>query len=94
MSAYFEQGEDLSKSETLIRIANKAGLEKRKAEKFLASGDGLVEVQYLQQSNNQRGITGVPFYIINDKYGISGAQPSSVFIEAIKDISEKVAIHN
>lgn len=94
MSAYFEQGEDLSKSETLVRIANKAGLEKSKAEKFLASGDGLVEVQYLQQSNHQRGITGVPFYIINDKYGISGAQPSSVFIEAIKDISERVAIHN
>ncbi len=94
MSAYFEKGEDLSKSETLIRIVSEAGLDENKAKKLLTSDDGFDEIEYLQQSNHQRGISGVPFYIINGKYGISGAQPSSTFIEAIREISGKVSIEN
>ena len=35
----------------------------------------------------QRGVNSVPFFIINDKYGISGAQPASVFLEAFQQVS-------
>jgi predicted DsbA family dithiol-disulfide isomerase len=56
---------------------------------LLCSDEGLVEVEYLEQLNTQRGVSGVPFYIVNDKYGISGAQPSSSFVSAFRDISEK-----
>ncbi|MNC96360.1 hypothetical protein D3C83_137170 [compost metagenome] len=38
------------------------------------------------------GITGVPFYIINNKYGVSGAQPSAAFIQAFEDIGSKVEV--
>ena len=35
----------------------------------------------------ERGVSGVPFFIINNKYGISGAQPSEVFLDAFKQIT-------
>lgn len=90
MNAYFVKGENLAKRETLIAIAAEAGLSKEKSEAMLQSDEGIAEVTYLEQLNHQRGISGVPFYIVNDKYGISGAQPTSAFVNAFNDIHEKM----
>lgn len=90
MNAYFVKGENLAKKETLIAIVAEAGLNKEKSETMLQSDEGIAEVAYLEQLNHQRGISGVPFYIVNDKYGISGAQPTSAFINAFNDIHEKI----
>jgi len=89
LNAYFEKGVDLTKDDNLIDVAESAGLDRNKAMALLCSDEGLVEVEYLEQLNTQRGVSGVPFYIVNDKYGISGAQPSSSFVSAFRDISEK-----
>ncbi|MCB0490782.1 MAG: DsbA family oxidoreductase [Cyclobacteriaceae bacterium] len=89
LNAYFEKGVDLTKDDNLIDVAESAGLDRNKAMALLSSDEGLVEVEYLEQLNTQRGVSGVPFYIVNDKYGISGAQPSSSFVSAFRDISEK-----
>ena len=91
MNAYFQQGINLSKNENLLDIVSDAGLERKKAEALLNSEEGLVEVEYLEQINQKRGINGVPYYIINHKYGISGAQPPSTFIKAFKDISLEIS---
>ena len=88
LNAYFEKGVDLTKDDNLIDVAESAGLDRNKAMALLSSDEGLVEVEYLEQLNTQRGVSGVPFYIVNDKYGISGAQPSSSFVSAFRDISE------
>jgi len=47
-------------------------------------------VKVEEQMNYQRGISGVPFYIINNKYGVSGAQPTEVFMNAFREISQEV----
>ncbi len=39
--------------------------------------------------NYQRGISGVPFYIINNKYGVSGAQPADAFMQAFREIGQE-----
>lgn len=91
LKAYFQQGIDLSKNENLLDIVSSAGLERKKAEALLNSEEGLVEVEYLEQINQKRGINGVPYYIINRKYGISGAQLPSTFIKAFKDISLEIS---
>lgn len=83
MKAYFEQGVDLSKTENVLDIAEKAGLDRKQTAAFLASTDGAQEVRKMEQLNYQRGISGVPFYIINNKYGVSGAQPSDVFFQIL-----------
>lgn len=91
MDAYFAKGEDLSSSDTLIRLASEAGLDRTKADKLIQSEEGITEVAYLEQLNQQRGIRGVPFYIVNDKYGISGAQPTATFVAAFREISNKTS---
>jgi len=91
MKAYFEEGIDLSKKENLIAVAVKAGLDGSKVKSWLESDEGLVEVESMERINYQRGISGVPFYIINNKYGVSGAQPAEAFIQMLTQVGTEVA---
>lgn len=84
--AYFTDGIDLSKNENLVKLATDAGMDKEKVELFLQSSTGAVEVEMAEQELSKLGISGVPFYIINNKYGISGAQQSEAFIKAFEEI--------
>jgi len=56
------------------------------------SEEGLTEVLFAEQLNQQRGISGVPFFIINDQFGISGAQPTEVFVKALTRIGTNVEL--
>jgi predicted DsbA family dithiol-disulfide isomerase len=85
--AYFTEGIDLSKTENLVAIAVAAGLDKEKTEAFLTSDAGKTEVELTELELQQSGITGVPFYVVDNKYGISGAQPSESFIKAFEEIA-------
>jgi predicted DsbA family dithiol-disulfide isomerase len=88
--AYFTDGIDLSKNENLIDVAVSAGLDKNKVEQFLESNTGVTEVVMAEQELQRLGISGVPFYIIEDKYGVSGAQPAETFIKAFEDIGKEI----
>ncbi len=92
MKAYFEDGVDLSKKENLVSIAVKQGLDEKKVKTLLDSEEGLTEVLFAEQLNQQRGISGVPFFIINDQFGISGAQPTEVFVKALTRIGTNVEL--
>lgn len=91
MKAYFEDGIDLTKEENLIDVVTAAGLDKVKAQQLLHSSEGLNEVISSERMSQQRGVSGVPFYIINDTYGISGAQQADVFIQALTQIGNTPA---
>lgn len=84
MKAYFTDGVDLSKPENLVLVAETSGLKKSDVEALLQSTSGLAEVEQAEKEMQELGITGVPFYIIQNKYGLSGAQPSATFIEVIE----------
>jgi predicted DsbA family dithiol-disulfide isomerase len=88
LKAYFEEGIDLSKKENLLAVAVKAGLNETKISSLLDSDEGLVEVELEEKMNYQRGISGVPYFIINNKYGVSGAQPTDVFKQALLEIAK------
>jgi predicted DsbA family dithiol-disulfide isomerase len=87
MKAYFTDGVDLTKKENLIHVASSVGLDANEVKLFLNSDEGLNEVVAEEKLNVQRGISGVPFFIINNHYGVSGAQPSDVFANAFLEIS-------
>lgn len=89
LKAYFEDGIDLSKKENLIKIAANAGLSAEKVKSLLESAEGLKEVELSEQMSHQRGISGVPYYIINNKYGVSGAQPPDFFARTFLEIAKK-----
>jgi predicted DsbA family dithiol-disulfide isomerase len=90
MKAYFEQGIDLTRKENIVSVAASAGLDAIKVASLLDSTEGLNEVDQMEQLNHQRGVSGVPFYIINNQYGISGAQPADVFVQALKQIGTEI----
>lgn len=94
LKAYFEEGVDLSKPENLITISVKAGLSEEKVATLLTSAEGQQEVIAAEQLNQKRGVSGVPFFIINDQYGISGAQPTEVFVQALTQIGSEVEAAN
>ena len=87
--AYFEKGIDLTLHENLVAIASSNGLDAIKTWELLKGDMGKEEVRAREVVNGKIGVTGVPFYIINDKYAVSGAQPAEVFIEALPDIASK-----
>jgi len=90
LKAYFEEGIDLTKKDNLLSVAASAGLNTTRVASLLDSEEGLPEVVQLEQLSYQRGVSGVPFYIINNQYGISGAQSSDVFIQALQQIGADI----
>lgn len=85
--AYFTDGIDLSRTENLVNICVQAGMDKSKVELFLQSSTGITEVEIAELELQKIGISGVPFYIIDNKYGISGAQHSESFIKVFEEIA-------
>jgi predicted DsbA family dithiol-disulfide isomerase len=84
--AYFTDGVDLSKKENVIDVAVSVGWEKEKAEAALADEAAVARVAITEKEMSKLGISGVPFYIINNKYGVSGAQASEAFVKAFREI--------
>ncbi len=79
--AYFEQGLDVGDIDTLVEIAERAGLDPHGAHRFLMSDEGRQEVVASDVYARRLGINGVPCFIVNRKYAVSGAQPPSAFVE-------------
>ncbi|WP_077306523.1 DsbA family oxidoreductase [Terribacillus halophilus] len=85
--AYFTESKNLSEKETLLAIAEASGLDRDAAAKVLDNESlHLDEVRADERLAQQYGISGVPFFIFNDKYTISGAQPMETFIGAINQV--------
>ncbi len=79
--AYFEDGLDVGDLEILVESARRAGLDRELARKFLLSEEGRQEVVASDVYARRLGINGVPCFIVNRKYAVSGAQPPSAFVE-------------
>lgn len=86
-SAYFEKKRSIFTHDDLLHIAGEVGLDAEAAKELLNSDRFSNEVAADQQIAAQLGATGVPFYVIDMKYGISGAQPQEHFDEVLKQVS-------
>lgn len=82
--AYFMEGKDISDHLTLIILGDEIGLDGRLVKKMLDSDDMADEVRYDQRQAHELGINGVPFFVMNDHYGISGAQQPEVFSQTLE----------
>jgi predicted DsbA family dithiol-disulfide isomerase len=81
MKAYFEDGVNLSAKESIITVAESVGLLRSSIEPLFENASLKNDIERREKEMQNLGITGVPFYIINNKYGISGAQPTADFIK-------------
>ena len=82
--AYFTDGELMSDHETLVRLAVEAGLSQGEVTQALATDQYAEEVRKDVAEARRLGISGVPFFVFDMKYGVSGAQDTSVFNETIQ----------
>lgn len=89
MKAYFEEGIDLTNTQNVTEIATKNGLDEELVLQLLNSNEGVNEVHMIQESMRAMGISGVPFFIINDQYGLSGAVPAEQLVQAFKELETK-----
>ncbi|MEX0844675.1 MAG: DsbA family oxidoreductase [Balneolaceae bacterium] len=87
LSAYFVEGKHIGEAEVLADLAKKVGLNKDEAKEVLQTNSYSSKVVKDVEEAHQLGIQGVPFFFINEKYGLSGAQPPEVFVEALTKIS-------
>jgi predicted DsbA family dithiol-disulfide isomerase len=87
--SYFEEGKDIGDTETLLDIAELAGLDRSDTASRLQTKEGLEQVEEDLAFASQAGITGVPFFVINDKYALTGAQPSSTILQAMEQIAQE-----
>ena len=82
--AQFLKGQNIDDEETLINIAKSIGFSEEEAKNALQSDELAYLVKQDMQLAAQLGINAVPFFVINDKYGISGAQQPELFLEALE----------
>ncbi|MCO6147502.1 DsbA family protein [Flavobacterium sp. NRK1] len=83
-AAYFTEGRNIDDAQTLIEIAIELGLDTEKLAKAMSSGDFADEVVADIHEAQELGIRGVPFFVLNRKYAISGAQETAAFLETLE----------
>ncbi len=82
--AYFTDGKDISDRQTLMGVVSEAGLERHVAEAMLDSDEGMDVISNANELSQRHGVTSVPFFIINQKITLSGAQEPDTFLEAFR----------
>jgi predicted DsbA family dithiol-disulfide isomerase len=92
LHAYFTESKHIGDHQTLAELAVEVGLNREAVEKMLASDVMADAVHADEQLAQQYGITGVPFYLFNKKYALTGAQPTEVFVQALEKIIAEESI--
>ncbi|TLP75411.1 DsbA family oxidoreductase [Maribacter sp. ACAM166] len=87
MKAYFDENLHLNNIDILSSIMTEYGWTAEKTKQILADDSIAYSVKQEIAHYQQRGVNSVPFFIINDTYGISGAQPASAFLAAFQQVS-------
>jgi predicted DsbA family dithiol-disulfide isomerase len=84
LSAYFIETENVADHDTLLRIATATGLDEVRAKEVLTTDEYADAVEADIREAAALGATGVPFYVVDRKYGVSGAQPADVFGQVLE----------
>jgi predicted DsbA family dithiol-disulfide isomerase len=84
--AYFTEGRNIADRQTLIEVVADAGLEHRLAETMLNRNDGIDEFKEAEKLSQRHQVSGVPFFVINDEFALSGAQVPDVFLDAFRQV--------
>ncbi len=84
--AYFTRGENIGEREILVAVAEEANLDPQAVRAFLESDEHDHAVRAEDVCARQSGIQGVPFFIVEGRYGVSGAQSPQVFLQVFEKV--------
>jgi predicted DsbA family dithiol-disulfide isomerase len=86
MAAYFTEGRHVGRVDDLVALATEIGLDEAATREALESGRYLDAVRADQRQAEAYGIQGVPFFVVDGKYGVSGAQPAEAFAQIARQV--------
>jgi len=88
---YFEEGRDVGDRAVLIEAARECGMDAALVETLLAADADVAEVKAEIDTARRMGVTGVPCYLIENRYAVMGAQDPETLADAIRQIAEAKA---
>jgi len=94
LKAYFSDGENVDDPNTLIKLGAEIGLNESEIKSMLASNQFDDAVDQDIYESRLIGVRGVPFFVLDRKFGISGAQPDEVFEETLEKAWSEFAKNN
>ena len=92
--AHFTEKKNIDDKKVLTEIGTSIGLDKEEVTEMLAWDAFEYEVKQDEMEARNIGVQGVPFFVLNNKYGISGAQPSEAFLQTLEKAWEEYSAAN
>jgi predicted DsbA family dithiol-disulfide isomerase len=89
--AYFREGRDIGDTGVLVDIADKAGMEAAMVERLLGTDADYDDLAARDADARQKGVTGVPTFLIAQQYVLSGAQPVALWGQVMDELIAKTA---
>lgn len=86
LKGFFSESLNISDYDVLATLAEEIGLDKQEALTVLSQGKYSENVQRDMEEAQKIGVRGVPFFVFNQKYAVSGAQPSEAFLEVLQKV--------
>ena len=90
-AAHFAGGADIGDRAVLADLAVAAGMDSERVRGYLASTEGVAEVESEIRQARQLGITAVPTFVFEARYGVQGAQPVAAFLQALEAVARESA---
>ncbi|MEM7722013.1 MAG: DsbA family oxidoreductase [Pseudomonadota bacterium] len=88
--AYFVEGRDIGDSVVLADIAEAVGLDRAMIETLLQGDADLDDIRARDAHARERGVTGVPTFILAQQHALSGAQPTELWLNVIDELAEQI----
>lgn len=82
--AHFTKGKNIDDIDTLMEIAEEIDLDPRETKKKLINEEFSEQVKQDEKTAQRIGVQGVPFFVFNNKYAVSGAQPTETFVQVLE----------
>jgi predicted DsbA family dithiol-disulfide isomerase len=89
LATYFVEGRNVGDPDVLADVGASAGLDGDDVRRFLATDEGIAELQESLETAQQAGITAVPTYVIDNRWSIPGAQDPAVFVQVLTRLAER-----
>lgn len=91
-TAHFTEGRNVGDLDTLVELAEAIGLDACAARDYLLSGRDVETVTESQEEAYSVGVEGVPFYVFEGQYALSGAQPVETFMWALDEVTRAASV--
>ena len=86
LAAYYLEGQNVGDLDTLVKLGTEVGLDAVESREALTAGTYAEAVRRDEYHAQQINVRGVPFFVFEDKYAVSGAQPSELFSEVLEKV--------